>query len=101
MSPMAPTLTAHDRITALIREHGETQAAWAARLDMSREAVADRMRGRTPWTLADAITVADVLEVSLDTLVGLSEDLPLGYRVTGLGAAQGNLDRLAGPQGSE
>lgn len=40
------------------------------------------MAGRIRWTLRDAIRLAKALGVSLGRLVGMDDDLPLGYEAT-------------------
>ena len=67
-----------NRIAQAVRASGRSGVYLATKLGMTQPAFSDRMRGRTPWTLADAIAIADDLGVSLDGLVG-REDLPIGY----------------------
>lgn len=68
----------HGRISALIRADARTGSEWALLLGLGRQALHDRLKGRTRWTLCDAVTIAAELGTTLDALVG-DEDLPLGY----------------------
>lgn len=67
-----------DHIAAVVRASGRKHIYVATALGMTQPAFSDRMRGRTPWTLADAMTLAELLHVSLDQLVG-NQDLPVGF----------------------
>ena len=74
----ATSTTAQERISTAVRLDDRNGTEWAITLGMSRQSLSDRLRGRTPWTLADAVTIASTLAISLDRLVG-DEDLPTGY----------------------
>lgn len=77
--------TAQDRIRAALIHHARsctlTGTDWGALLGLGRVAWSDRLRGRTPFTLSDAIVIAHHLEESLDALVG-DDDMPLGFTPT-------------------
>lgn len=56
-------------IASAVRQSPYTSTEMARRLGMPQPTFADRMRGRTRWTLADARAIAGILGVSLDDLV--------------------------------
>lgn len=87
------TNTAHARITTAVRSDARTGVEWAALLGIGPQSLSDRLRTRTAWTLADAVTIAATLCVSVDALVG-NDDLPLGYTLPALPHA-GERDALA------
>lgn len=68
-----------DKIAQAVNESGRKHVYLAAKLGHGQAAFSDRMRGRTPWTLRDAIGIAKDLGISLDDLVGMDDDLPLGF----------------------
>jgi len=68
------------RVSAAVRLSHRTGRQWADLLEVSPQALSDRLRHRTAWTLADAAAIAGALEVSLDALIG-PDDLPIGYVV--------------------
>lgn len=74
-----------DAITAKLRAAGITQEALSPVLGLSRPAISDRMRGRTRWALTEAREIADLLGITLDSLVG-DEDLDCDYVLTEAGA---------------
>ncbi|MBD3784045.1 MAG: helix-turn-helix transcriptional regulator [Micrococcales bacterium] len=76
-----------DKIAQAINATGRKHIYLATRLGLTQPAFSDRMRGRTPWTLRDAIGVARELGVSLDDLVGMQDDLPLGFVPTDEGVS--------------
>lgn len=57
------------RIRQAVREAGVTQDAVAKQLHLSRQAVQDRLRGRTRWTTQEAAVLARVLGVRLVDLL--------------------------------
>lgn len=69
----------HQRIAAAIRRSPLTQTEIGHRLGLSKQAMSDRMVGRTRWSLADVVEIAAILEVSVDDLISLDDDLPLGF----------------------
>ena len=74
-----PMTTPQERISAALRLTGRTHQDIAEHLGLQRVGVTQRMNGWTLWSLADAIQVAHLLDVPLDTLVKEGEDLPVGY----------------------
>ena len=62
------------RIKRLRKQRGWNQQELADRVGLHYTTVGDHERGDTDATLAVAIQYADVLEVTLDALVGRSED---------------------------
>lgn len=62
-------MSSADPIAQRIRDEGLTHAAVARVLDISRQAVSDRMRGRTRWHIAEARALAAELGLSLDDLL--------------------------------
>lgn len=78
---------AQARLRQALIAHGRPGTEWSRILGMSRPAFSDRLRGRTPFTLADAVTIADSLGLSLDALVG-DDDMPTGLTLTTHGRAR-------------
>lgn len=78
-----------DRVSAAVRLSPLTGREWADLLECSPQGVSDRLRGRTAWTLADTMTIAATLRVSVDALVG-TDDLPIGFVLD-----RGTVDALA------
>lgn len=75
----------HRSVSAAVRASGLTQEAIGRRLGIGRTAVAQRMTGRTPWTLAEAIVLADLLGTPVADLLGTPqtrrEPAPAEWRV--------------------
>lgn len=70
-----------NQIAAAIRRSPRSQRFYASALGLSPQAMNDRMRGRTRWSLADAIILSRLLGKTVDELVG-DEDLPtVGYTI--------------------
>jgi len=67
----APPLSARaaGNVRAEAARRGLTQADMAGLLGMSRMAVSDRYRGRTPWTLDELSTVAGILRLDVCELI--------------------------------
>ena len=57
-------------VETLLRQTQWTQRALSEALHLSQPAVSDRMRGRTPWTLADVESLADLFDVDPLDLMG-------------------------------
>ena len=68
----------HTRLSALVRSDKRTGPEWALLLGLGIQSFHDRLKGRTRWTLCDAVTIAATLGTTVDALVG-DEDLELGY----------------------
>lgn len=62
-------MSAMDAITAAVRDSGYTQQRVADLLGVSRPAVADRMRGRTRWTVEDVARLSRELGLTPDELI--------------------------------
>lgn len=65
-------------IARAVRASGRKDIYVATHLGLAQTPFSDRMRGRTPFTLAEAIKIARLLDISLDELVG-DDDLPCGF----------------------
>lgn len=78
------------RIMAALAAERITQLELAALLGISRPAVSDRMRGRSRWSLAEVVALADRLGVSVDYLVGRANP-PIGYMTTDLAVVRGGV----------
>lgn len=70
-----------DQISTRLRLSGVTHETLAQALGMSRPAISDRMRGRTRWTLLEAIEIARLMGITLDALAG-DNDLDVDYTLT-------------------
>ena len=68
---MANTLTQSTAaaVRELLRRRSLRQADLAMALGLSPGAVSDRLRGRTPFTLADLERIAELLEVPVSELL--------------------------------
>jgi predicted transcriptional regulator len=64
-----PTLFAA-RLRDMMRVRAVSQADLGDELGLPQSAVSDRLRCRTPWRFDEVLTVADLLDVSLDELAG-------------------------------
>lgn len=65
------------RIADLVRESGLKQAYIARRLNLSRSAVSDRLRGRTRWSADELAPLAHVLHLRLVDLLGDDQEAGL------------------------
>lgn len=71
-------------VRAETARRGILQSDLADGLGMSRMAVSDRFRGRTPWTVDELAMVAEMLGVPLAVLLERSEGTPVEVRATGV-----------------
>lgn len=75
-----------DPIASAVKASDYTQILLAHLLGLTPQAMSDRMRGRTRWTLSDAQQLAPLLGVTLDELVGQGDDVEVDYELTEAGA---------------
>ncbi len=64
-----PEARVSERIVLLMFRKKITQTAMAKALGVSQSAVSWKLHGRSRWTLADLVTVAEVLSVDLDEVL--------------------------------
>lgn len=58
-----------NHVAKAVRASRYTDREVARRLGLSQTAMSDRMRGRTRWTLSEAVEIARVLQIPVDDLV--------------------------------
>lgn len=63
-----------ERLRDLRTKHGLSQARFGAVLGISKPAISDIERGRRTTTIDKLVEIADFFDVSLDYLVGRSDD---------------------------
>jgi DNA-binding XRE family transcriptional regulator len=58
------------RVRHLLREHGLSQQTFAATLGLTLGALSDRLSGRVPFSLAEAMFLCEEFGVTIDDLLG-------------------------------
>lgn len=66
----APTMTVHDRVSAILKDRGVSKAEIGRRLGMSGQAITLKLQGKRPITIEEFAVIAEMAGTTVASLLG-------------------------------